>query len=120
MPLMLAYNQFQYTSTANTTLRKWITPSAAVPEGMAGGMGRKGAQKMVIFMTDGAPNTKATAALSAATNPKYYPVRYNSANTTASEYPTVAFVADNDSGVRTEIYGIIDQMKADFSTARKP
>ena len=57
MGLMLAYNQFQYTSTSDTVLRKWITPSTTVPEGMVGGEGRKGAQKVVIFCTDGAPNT---------------------------------------------------------------
>ncbi|HEY1377428.1 MAG TPA: pilus assembly protein TadG-related protein [Gemmataceae bacterium] len=120
MPLMLAYNQFRYTTTSDTTLRRWVTPSTTVPEGLAGGMGRKGAQKMVIFMTDGAPNTKATAALSTATNPKYYPVRYNAANQAGSEYPAVTYVGDNDSGVLAEINGIIDQLKADNSTARRP
>src|SRR5438309_5494191 len=80
MALMLAYNQFQYTASTDTVLRKWITPSTSVAEGMAGGMGRKGAQKMVIFCTDGAPNTKATATLTTSGTLKYYPVRYNSAN----------------------------------------
>jgi Flp pilus assembly protein TadG len=120
MGLMLAYNQFQYTSTSDTTLRKWITPSTSVPEGMAGGMGRKGAQKMIIFCTDGAPNTKATATRTTSGTPKYYPIRYNPANPSGSEYPTVAYAGDNDSTVRAEIYGLIDQLKADYTSPRKP
>jgi hypothetical protein len=118
--LMLAYNQFQYTSLSDSTLRNWIASSGSVPEGMAGGMGRKGAQKMIIFCTDGAPNTKATAVRTAVGNPKYYPIRYNPANPSASEYPVVTYVADNDATVRTEIYGLVDQLKTDFSSARKP
>jgi hypothetical protein len=120
MPLMLAYNQFQYTSLSDTTLRKWITPSASVAEGMAGGMGRKGAQKMVIFCTDGAPNTTATASRTTSGNPKYYRIRYNPANEGGSEYPTVSYVSDNHSTVRNEIYGIIDQMRTDYTSPRKP
>jgi len=120
MALMLAYNQFQLTASTDTVLRKWITPSTSVPEGLVGGMGRKGAQKMVIFCTDGAPNTKATATLATSGTLKYYPVRYNSANLSSSEYPTVTYVSDNESTVLSEVYGIIDQMNTDYSTPRKP
>ncbi len=120
MGLMLAYNQFQFTSTTDSVLRNWITPSTSVPEGMAGGEGRKGAQKMVIFLTDGAPNTKATATLTSSGSVKYYKVRYNSANPGASEYPSTSGLGDNDPAVLSEIYGIIDQMKTDYSSARKP
>ena len=56
MGLMLAYNQF----SGNTSLR---TTTRAQPAGDAGGNGRKGAQKIIIFETDGAPNTTATATL---------------------------------------------------------
>src|SRR6476469_3477885 len=120
MSLMLACHQLQYTSTSDTVLRKWVTPSSSVPEGVAGGEGRKGAQKMVIFMTDGAPNTKATAALTSSGSVKYYPVRYNAANPGGSQYPSVASYGDNDSAVLSEIYGVIDQMTAAYSTPRKP
>jgi hypothetical protein len=120
MPLMLAYNQFQFTSSSDTTLRKWITPSASVPEGMSGGEGRKGAQKIVIFCTDGMPNTKATATVTSAGGVKYYPIRYNPANLAVSQFPSVSFVADNDSGVLSEIYGVVDQLKADYTTPRNP
>jgi hypothetical protein len=120
MGLMLAYNQFQYTSTTDTVLRKWAPPSATVPEGLAGGMGRKGAQKMVIFMTDGAPNIRATANLQTAGSVKYYNIRHNPANPGGSQYPSTSYTGDNNSTVLSEIYGIIDQMKIAYSTPRKP
>jgi Flp pilus assembly protein TadG len=120
MGLMLAYNQLQFTSQSDTVLRKWITPTASVPEGMAGGEGRRGAQKIVIFCTDGAPNTNATATLSTSGGVKFYNVRYNSASPGSSEYPTTASYADNDPNVTAQIYTIIDQMKADYSSPRKP
>ena len=120
MGLMLAYNQFQYTSQSDTVLRKWITPSATVAEGMVGGEGRKGAQKIVIFTTDGAPNTNATATLKTSGSVKYYAVRYNAASPGGGEYPSTASYSDNSSSVTTPIYSIIDQMKTDYSSNRKP
>ena len=56
MGLMLAYNQF----SANTSL---VNYNPGDPAGDAGGNGRHGAQKIIIFETDGAPNTTATATL---------------------------------------------------------
>ena len=53
----MAYNQF----SANTTL---LTYNTSQPAGDAGGNGRKGAQKIIIFETDGAPNTTASASFS--------------------------------------------------------
>ncbi len=120
MGLMLAYNQYQYTASTDTVLRKWVTPSATIPEGLAGGMGRPGAQKMIIFMTDGAPNTLATASLSSSGSVKYYPIRFNPNNLGSSEYPTVSSSTDNSTSVRNEVYGIIDQLSSAFSTARRP
>jgi hypothetical protein len=120
MALMLAYNQFHYTSQVDPVLRKWVTPSSSVPEGLAGGEGRRGAQKVVIFCTDGAPNTTATASLNSSGGVKYFAVRYNSASTGTSEYPSTAGYVDNDPNVTSQVYTIIDQLKADYSTARKP
>ena len=52
------------TLPTDTTLRSYATSSPITfPTGMAGGMGRKGAQKVVIFETDGLPNCSATANL---------------------------------------------------------
>ncbi len=120
MGLMLAYNQYQFTQSSDAVLRWWVPPSATVPEGLAGGMGRPGAQKMIIFMTDGAPNTLATASLRSAGSVKYYPIRYNPGNPSASEYPSVSSTSDNSTSVRNEIYGIIDQLNAAYSTPRRP
>ena len=65
MALMLAYNQFAVTPTSDSTLRTYVTNSPITfPTGMAGGLGRKGAQKVIIFETDGLlPNCSATANL---------------------------------------------------------
>ena len=57
MALMLCYNQFAVTPSTDTTLRSYVTSSPITfPTGMAGGMGRKGAQKVIIFETDGLAN----------------------------------------------------------------
>ncbi len=57
MALMLAYNQFAVTPSTDATLRTYVTSSPITfPTGMAGGLGRKGAQKVIIFETDGMPN----------------------------------------------------------------
>ena len=57
-----------------------MTYNPAEPSGDAGGNGRKGAQKIVIFETDGAPNTTATATFNnLGSNNSYYAIRYNSA-----------------------------------------
>ena len=54
MALMLCYNQFAVTPPTDGTLRTYVTSSPITfPTGMAGGMGRKGAQKVIIFETDG-------------------------------------------------------------------
>ncbi|HEV3138509.1 MAG TPA: hypothetical protein VGZ26_11410, partial [Pirellulales bacterium] len=107
MGLMLAYNQF----SANSTLVNY-NPGAA--SGDAGGMGRKGAQKIVIFETDGCPNTTATASFvnSGAYN-SYYAIRYNSSSPGASEYPNnVNGYNNNDSTVTTEIFNLCNQICA--------
>ncbi len=57
MGLMLCYNQFAVTATSDNTLRSFVSNSPITfPTGMAGGMGRKGAQKVIIFETDGMAN----------------------------------------------------------------
>jgi hypothetical protein len=120
MGLMLAYNQFAQTTPGDTTLRRWVPPSATVPEGIAGGMGRTGAQKMVIFETDGLPNVSASASLASGGSFSYYRIRFNQANLAGSEYPSTGSTADNSSAVTSQIYGIINQMKTAYSSSRKP
>lgn len=111
-PLMLAYNQF----SAATACRNYASPS-----GLAGGNGRKGAQKIVIFETDGAPNTTANANLqNNGAYQSYYSVRYNPGNPSGSEYPnSVNGYADNSSTVTNQIYNICDQIVAS-DTASPP
>ena len=112
MPLMLAYNQFSAASACS---------GYATPAGIAGGNGRKGAQKIVIFETDGAPNTTASAGfVNGGAYQSYYNVRYNPSNQSGSEYPgSVSMYADNDSTVTSQIYSLCQQLVA-ADTASSP
>lgn len=106
MALMQAFNQF----SANTTLLNYNSGAAA---GDAGGNGRKGAQKVIVFETDGAPNTTASASLvNNGANNSYYAIRYNSA-TNSGEFPTgVNGYSDNASTVTSQIYSLCNQLVA--------
>ena len=75
MGLMLAYNQF----SGNSALLNYNTATyPAVHANDAGGGGRKGAQKIVIFETDGDPNTTASANfVNGGSYNSYYQIRYN-------------------------------------------
>ncbi|HEV7225107.1 MAG TPA: pilus assembly protein TadG-related protein [Pirellulales bacterium] len=122
MPLMLAYNQFSGASSL-------VNFNAGAPAGDAGGNGRKGAQKIVIFETDGAPNTTASATLAngGAYN-SYYNVRYNSANPAGSQFPGgINGYGDNASTVTSQINTICQNIAnldsagtPGYSTATKP
>jgi hypothetical protein len=123
MGLMLAYNQF----SGNAALQTY-NPSPA-PTGDAGGLGRKGAQKLVIFETDGLPNTTASAAFTnAGAYQSCYNIRYNSSTPSASEFPSaVNMLANNSSTVTSQINSVVSQIAAadsasppGYSTARKP
>ncbi len=122
MPLMLAYNQFSESPAL-------LNYNGGAPAGDAGGRGRRGAQKIIIFETDGAPNTTAGAQfVNNGPYLSYYRVRYNSANPGGSEYPTgVSGYADNASQVTSQIFSICQQICAldtagspGFSTPSKP
>ncbi len=122
MPLMLAYNQF----SANTSLKTY-NPAPA-PVGDAGGLGRKGAQKVIILETDGLPNTTASAAFTSngAYN-SFYNVRYNSSSPSSSDFPSVNGYGDNDPNVTSEIFTICSTICAldsanppGYATPRKP
>jgi len=110
MGFMLAYNQF----SSNASLRSYA-PSPA-PLGEAGGLGRKGAQRLVILQTDGMANNAASASLvNSGANNSYYKVRQ------PGEYPS------NSGTVTTQIYSVVNQICAletanppGYSTVRKP
>ena len=110
MALMLAYNQF----SSNTSLQ---TYNPGQPAGDAGGNGRTGAQKIIIFETDGAPNTTASANfVNSGAYQSYYQVRYNSTNPSASDFPnSINGYSDNDPTVTSQIYSICTQLAASTS-----
>ena len=114
MGLMQAYNQF----SANTSLVNYNSGAAA---GDAGGNGRKGAQKIIILETDGAPNTTASATLhNLGSYNSYYGIRYNSSSPSGSEYPSsINGYSDNASTVTTQIYNLCTQLCA-MDTASPP
>ncbi len=120
MGLMLAYNQF----SSNASLRAF---NSGEPTGDAGGNGRRGAQKIIIFESDGAPTYSASASLvSSGTCRNYYRIRYNSSNPGAGEFPTgVTNYGSATSGVTSQIYNLCSQLAAlegagGYSTASHP
>jgi hypothetical protein len=121
---MLCYNQFAVTASNDSTLRTYVTNSPITfPTGMAGGMGRKGAQKLVIFETDGQPNCSATANLVSGGNGSgysYYQVRYDMNKPYTSEYPSTNATNSSDTTMLGQIYSLIDQLKSDYGSARNP
>ena len=121
MGLMLCYNQFAVTPATDGTLRNYVTSSPITfPTGIAGGLGRKGAQKVVIFETDGISNYTATANLQSAGTYSYYKIRFNMNNPTGSEYPTATAYASNDPTVTSQIYSLVQQLSTDYGTSRNP
>jgi hypothetical protein len=122
MGLMQAYNQFAVTKTTDNTLRNFVSSSPITfPTAMAGGLGRKGAQKVVIFETDGLANTSATANLAtAAAGYKYYQIRYDMNNPSASEYPSITATSINNAAVLSQVYSLVTQLQTDYSTSRNP
>jgi Flp pilus assembly protein TadG len=121
MALMHCYNQFAVTPVNDSNLRGFTSSSPITfPTAMAGGMGRKGAQKVIIFETDGLPNTKATASLVSAGSYKYYKIRYDMNKPYSSEYPSVSATSINDSGVLSQIYSLVQQLSNDYGSSRNP
>jgi hypothetical protein len=121
MALMLSYNQFAVTPASDTNLRTYVTSSPInFPTGVAGGLGRKGAQKVIIFETDGLPNTTATASLITSGTYNYYQIRYNMNSVGSSEYPAVSIQTNNAGPVTSQIYSLIQQLGTQYSTQRNP
>ena len=121
MGLMLAYNQFSSLSSLQTY------NTGQFDTGDAGGNGRIGAQKIIIFETDGAPNTTASATFNNnGAYQSYYSIRYNQSSPSSSEYPTgVTGYGDNDGTVTTQIYSLCTQLAnqstaAGYSTSSRP
>lgn len=119
MGFMISYNLL---SSATTNLRSY--PTSATYRGFAGGLGRKGATRLVIFETDGAPNTRAYASLAGSGSTSYYPIRLKdptSIGATGNEFPSSGTYADS------EVFDVVKQICASttasppgYSTTRKP
>lgn len=121
MGLMLAYNQFAATPSTDTTLRTFVTNSPITfPTGMAGGLGRKGAQKVIIFETDGIANCTATASLVSGGTYNYYQVRYDMNKPLSSEFPTINPLTINDPTVVSQACSLVTQLATDYGTSRNP
>jgi hypothetical protein len=121
MALMQCYNQFALTPSSDTTLRTYVSSTPITfPTSMAGGMGRKGAQKVVIFETDGLPNTSATASLVSGGSYNYYKIRYDMNQPNSSEFPSVSVSTNNASAVTSQINTLVQQLASTYSTSRNP
>ncbi len=121
MPLMLAYNQF----SANPALVSYTANASA---GTAGGLGRNGSSRLLVFETDGMVNTGSAATLvSSTTGQGYYRVRIADANNLSAggtEFPTgvsgVSFAtgAAQSQAIATQICANLSA--GGYSTTRKP
>ncbi|MGO9597613.1 MAG: hypothetical protein ACLP7Q_06400 [Isosphaeraceae bacterium] len=121
MALMLCYNQLAVTPATDSTLRSFVTSTPITfPTGMAGGLGRKGSQKVIIFETDGLPNCTANASLMNAGSYSYYKIRYDMNRPYGSEYPSINPTNLNDSSVLSQVYSLVQELANDFSTSRNP
>jgi hypothetical protein len=121
MGFMIAYNMF---SSSTSNLRFYSQPSSTY-RGAAGGLGRKGAARLIIFETDGAPNTRAYANLVSAGSNSYYPIRVaNPANLSSSqnsEWPQSGTYRDSEvQDVARQICNLETASPPGYSTTRKP
>jgi hypothetical protein len=117
MGFMIAYNQL---ATNTDSLRKYAQAQPKY-KGDAGGMGRKGAYKMIIHETDGAPNVNATASFHSSGGDYYYPIRIKHPEDighTDNEFPSQPSYSFNDlQNVVTQICKNEDQ--GGYTTTRR-
>jgi len=136
MGFMLAYNQMS-SSRQLSDLRLFAKNAGtdSNQNAIVGGASRKGSQKMIVFESDGAPNTAAvadfvnktsTSTVGTVSNDSYYKVRIYDNDTLAdatNEYPK-----PNQSYTLQGIYDVVDTITnlethsslPGFSTARRP
>lgn len=128
LSLMWAFNQF---SDADSELKTYNSSGQA---GETGGYGRRGSRRLIIFETDGLPNTVVSDSGGTAIQPltkaqnaqgantSYYKVRYKPSS--ADSY-TTTYLSDNNSTVVNQIRDVCNQIcglesTSGFSTIRKP
>ena len=82
--------------------------------------GTKGAQKVIIFETDGLANCEATASLVTTSSYSYYKIRYDMNNPSGSEFPSVTASTINNSTVLNQVYSLVQQLATTYGTSRNP
>lgn len=121
MGFMLSYNLL---SNSTSNLRLYSQPQPQY-RGGTGGLGRKGASRIVVFETDGAPNVRSYADMSGSGSDSYYKVRIKYpekySDTGNTEWPSEGTYSNS------EVYDIVKQIckletasPPGFSTSRKP
>jgi hypothetical protein len=120
MGFMLGYNLLSSTSN----LRGYPQPQS-IYRGVLGGLGRKGAARLVIFETDGVPNSGAAATLAGSGSDSYYAIRlYNPGNYNDPknvEWPSnPAFNVSDTYTVVQQICALDSANPPGFSSKRKP
>jgi hypothetical protein len=120
MGFMIAYNLF----SSSGNLRFYSQPQ---PEyrGAAGGLGRKGANRLIIFESDGAPNTRAFANLGGSGKDSYYKIRVQQPENMDSsknvEWPSSGSYNDSELyAVASRICALDTANPPGYSTKRKP
>jgi len=118
MGFMIAYNLLNNSHD----LRFYAQPQPQY-RGNAGGLGRKGANRLIIFETDGAPNTRADTNLVPAGADSYYPIRIKypeSLSNASNEFPSSGTYSNS------EVYDVVEQIckletasPPGYSTSRK-
>jgi Flp pilus assembly protein TadG len=119
MGLMNAYNQF----SSNSAL---VNFTANAAPGTAGGLGRNGSQRLVVFESDGMVNTGATASLTGSTNGTgYYKIRVADANNPSGSGTELPSSSTENISNTAPSQGIVSQICAPlgsggYGTTRKP
>lgn len=118
MGFMIAYNLF----SSGPSLRGYPQPQGTY-RGAIGGLGRNGASRLIIFETDGAPNTGARATLEGSGSDRYYKIRVTNPGD-LNDKANVEWPSNPGYSV-TDLYNVVDQICVDvsqggYSTKRKP
>jgi hypothetical protein len=112
MAFMLAYNQF----SSEPTLQNYASTNglSGAPSGDAGGNGRRGARKMIVFETDGVPNVTVTAPFASnGAYTSYYKIRQ------PAEWPSITWTANMDPGELNATYDVVKAI-CNYPTADRP
>jgi len=126
MPMMQIYNQFSTNVSLQTHSTTAPNDIPGAPLGESGGLGRRGAQKLMILETDGDPNTRATASLTpVADTQHYYQIRPKNTDASSQLPGSEGNEGNGATVVVNQIYAVANKLCAlennqGYATARKP